>query len=132
MKKRIAILLGITQLFVAFGALPTGVMMILQSDGSGLGMTVDGLEGTPFSNYFIPGLFLFVVNGLCQLVGGILSLMRRKQAGLIGLALGIILVLWICVQVYLIGLTHFLQYLFFCVGVLEVILGYLLYARKGE
>jgi hypothetical protein len=122
MKKNL--LLGITELIVALAALPAGLLFILHPDGSALQMPVTLLEGSPFHDYLIPGLFLFTVNGLCQLGAAILSFRRHRLAGHAGLILGILLMSWIVIQVLIIGLNSFLQYTFFIVGFLEVILAW--------
>ncbi|MFT5167537.1 MAG: hypothetical protein ACI8P3_002775 [Saprospiraceae bacterium] len=129
MQKRVGLFLGILQVFVAVGAIPAGLSMIFEPDGSGLGLSSKVLVGSPFQDFFIPGLFLFFVNGLLNALGAVFSIKRKKYAGIFGLVLGIILLLWICIQVYFIGLTHFLQPLFFAVGVVELILSYI-YIRK--
>lgn len=120
MKSRILLFLGITELVVALGALPAGWLFITHPDGSAMQVSVDMLKGSPFPNFLIPGLFLFTVNGVFQLFASLLSFTRRKYAGIAGLALGTILVLWICIQVAIIGLNSFLQYAFFLIGVLEI------------
>ncbi len=116
------LLLAITELIVALGALPAGMLFILHPDGSALQMSVALLQGSPFHDYLIPGLFLFTVNGLCQLGAAVLSFRRHRFAPWAGLALGIILLCWIAIQVSIIGLTSYLQYLFFAVGILEIFL----------
>ena len=122
MKRKITIALGILQTFVAIGAIPAGFSMIIQPDGSGLGMNTDILKHSPFPDFLIPGLFLFIVNGLLNLAAAVLSFVRNRFSGIPGLLLGIALVVWICVQVYYIHLTSFLQPLFLCIGLTEIIL----------
>jgi len=58
------------ELFVAFWAFAGGIGMM----GGGLDLPSEWLEGTPFSDYFIPGLILFIV------VGGA-CLLRRSPSG---------------------------------------------------
>jgi len=57
-------ILGIIQSIVAIGAIPAGFLLVTQPDGKGLGMAIDFLQNSPFQDFFIPGLFLFIVNGL--------------------------------------------------------------------
>jgi hypothetical protein len=125
MKKHIYIILGIIQLFVALGALPAGYSMIVEPNGSGLGMNPGFLEGSPFHDYFIPGLFLFTVNGLFNLAGATVSFFKGKYTGLIGIGLGASLIVWITVQVLSIQMYHFLQPVYFVIGAIEIVLGYL-------
>ncbi len=73
LKKRGNLILGIIQLFVALGAIPAGYSLIAEPDGSGLGMSLNLLSGSPFNDFFIPGLCLFIVNGIFNLAGSILA-----------------------------------------------------------
>ena len=125
MIKRAAILLGLIQIFVAIGGIPAGLSMIFMPDGTGVGMSTEILLKSPFHDFLIPGLFLFIVNGLFNIVCAVISFKRNKYTGILGLALGIFLIMWICVQVYFVGLNHFLQPLFFIVGIIEIILSYI-------
>lgn len=131
MKRKLPIILGIIQLFVAISALPTGYSMMVQPDGSDLGMTVDLLKGSPFSDFFIPGIFLFTVNGLFNLVSAIFSFYRFKYTYLLGFLLGTAMVIWISVQVYSVGLNHFLQPTYFVIGLIEITLSIWLYKLVG-
>jgi hypothetical protein len=45
---------------IGVGALVSGAMLFLAPDGHLLGWTVEMLKGTPFPNYFAPGLILFL------------------------------------------------------------------------
>ncbi|MCX6254133.1 MAG: hypothetical protein NTV31_06595 [Bacteroidia bacterium] len=112
------------------GALPVGYLMITKPDGSGAGMTVDILSGSPFRDFFIPGLFLFTINGLFNLVSSILSFFKFRYASFLGFGLGIALIIWISVQVYSVGLTHFLQPTYFIIGIGETILSIYIYKTE--
>ena len=125
--------LGMIQVFVAVWALPAGLSMITNPTGMGLGMSPQLLSDSPFDSFLIPGLFLFFVNGLANVLGAFLSFKRHLYAGILGLALGIFLVLWIVAQVYFIGFAHFLQPLFMLIGLIECWLGYRIsrYVTRG-
>ena len=131
-RKKKYLFLGITEAFVALGALPAGYSMIVEPDGGGLGMTLSLLSGSPFKDFFIPGLFLFIVNGLLNVAGAVLSFKKSKFAPVTGLVLGFGLLIWIVVQVYSVGLNHFLQPAYFMIGVGEIILSFSLYSAKDN
>ncbi|HEY5471108.1 MAG TPA: hypothetical protein VIK07_11350 [Bacteroidales bacterium] len=120
--KRANLQLGLIQLLVVIGAIPAGYLFLSAPDGSKLGMTVEALAGSPFKDYFIPGLYLFIVNGLFNLVASILTLYKFKYSSFIGMALGLSLIVWVSVQVYSVGLTHFLQPTYFIIGIAEIVL----------
>ncbi len=84
-------LLGGLQTFIGVGALAGGLMLMLEPSGSGMGFPVELLQGSPFPDYRIPGVFLFTVNGLGSLVGAGLSFARHRHAGEAAALLGGIL-----------------------------------------
>jgi hypothetical protein len=130
--KWLAFSLGILQAFISLGAVAGGLALILKPDGSNLGLPLEWLRGSPFSNYLIPGLVLLVVNGLGSLAGGVASFFRYRYAGEIAVALGAFLMMWIVAQVWWIGLSHWLQPLYFGFGGVELGLGLLLQGTFGQ
>ena len=110
---------GILQLFVALGALVAGAMFILEPSGRLLQAPTEMLKATPFSNYLLPGIILFCVNGLGQAAAGILTLRRDTRAGIIGGVFGLGLIIWLFVQVTLIGGGYLIQNVFFAIGIAE-------------
>lgn len=130
-EKSISTTLGIIQSLVALSAIPAGFLMIIQPDGSKLGIPLELLDASPFSDFFIPGLFLFLVNGLAQGFAGFSTLIQYKFYRTLGFILGIVLVLWIIIQVYFVNPIHFLQVIYFILGIAEVVLSlFLLNSKK--
>ena len=123
MKKLIHILEGVLQFFIGLGAAVSGILMAIKPDGSIMQMPLSMLKGSPFTDFFVPGIILFLVNGLGNITAGILSFKRHKLAGFAGMFFGFGLIIWIFVQVNMIGGGHWLQYLYFTLGVLELLLG---------
>jgi hypothetical protein len=99
-------------------------------DGSGMMMSTKSLAGSPFRDFFIPGLFLFTVNGIFNLISGVLCFFKNKYTWEIGFLLGIALLIWIGVQVWSIGLNHFLQPTYFIIGIIEIVIS--LKIRRSE
>lgn len=129
--KKYYIILGFIQAFTALGAIPAGIGYISDPSGEGMGTTTKILENSPFTSFLIPGLFLLIVNGLGQAAGAWLSFTRKHLAAKASITLGIILILWIILQVFWIGLTHFLQPFFFIVGIIEAGTGWYLLRDKN-
>jgi len=115
---------GALQFFVAIGALIVGVMFMLEPSGRLVEAPLDMLKATPFSSYFVPGLVLFCINGLGQAAAGYLTLRRHRLAGICGGVFGLGLIIWIFVQVTLIGGGHVLQNIYFTFGVAETTLAF--------
>lgn len=125
----ISILLGMLQLFIALSAIPPGIMLVVQPNGSSLGFTLELLEGSPFQSYLLPGLFLFGVIGLGNLFAAIFTFQMKLLAPTLGVGLGIILLGWIFVQVYITGWISFLQPLYLGVGAIELLVAF--WSRKA-
>jgi hypothetical protein len=122
--------LGALQVFIGIGGIAGGFGLVTEPSGSNLGFHVDLLSKSPFSDYLIPGLVLLAVNGFGNLTGGILSFFRYRYAGPCAGALGAFLVIWIVAQVWWIGLTIWLQPLFCGLGMVELVLGFLLWRTE--
>ena len=126
MKKALFIIQGIIQVFVGIGGLVCGAMLVLFPSGKILQMPLDLLKDSPFQNFLIPGLILFLVNGVGQFTAGVMTFRRHSLAGYTGAVFGLGLMIWIFVQVNLIGGGHILQYVYFTLGVIETALAFLI------
>ena len=127
-KRKVYIILGSLQAFIGLGAFGGGLMLVIDPSGSTLGVPMSFLEGSPFLDYLIPGVFLLAVNGVGSMVGAGLSFTRRRYAKDIAIVLGAILVAWIVVQVVIIRSIGWLHILYFILGVVELGIG--LYIRR--
>ena len=127
-KMKVYIGLGILQAFIGLGALGGGFMLVRDPSGSALELPMSLLEGSPFPDFLIPGMFLLAVNGVGSMIGAGLSFARRRYAQEIAIVLGAILVAWIVIQVVIISSFHWLHVLYFILGVVELGIG--LYIRR--
>jgi hypothetical protein len=123
MKKVLFVCQGILQYLIGLGAVVSGFMMIIKPGGDTLYLPLSMLQGSPFANFLIPGIILFTVNGIGNLFAGILSFRRHQLAGFAGIFFGLALMIWIFVQVNMIGGGHWLQYLYFTLGLVELVSG---------
>jgi hypothetical protein len=124
--KRLATILGALQVFIGLGAVGGGLALVLDPSGANLGIPLELLNNSPFSNYFIPGIVLMLVNGIGSLAGGVASFTRYRCAGEIAMALGAFLLAWIIVQVWWIEAFHWLHAMYIILGLLEITFGWLL------
>lgn len=129
--KKYYIILFCLQALVALGALPAGWAYIADPSGSSMGVSSGMLANSPLKDFLIPGLFLFIVHGLGNITGAVLSLTGKPLAGKAGLVLGTLLCLWIVVQVWWITLSSFMQPLFFGIGLFEILLAWTI-IRKSK
>lgn len=112
-------------LFNSIGALAGGGSLVTDPSGKGLQLPLEYLQHTAFSNYFIPGLILFIVNGLFGLLVAGAVLFRYKRYPLFMIAQGILLGGWILVQMLLLQVVHLLHISFLFIAVTLMILGFL-------
>lgn len=125
-KKYLFVSQGVLQILVGTGATVSGMMLIMRPSEKLLQAPLEMLRGSPFSDFFIPGIILFLVIGIGQLLAGVITLRRHPNAALTGAVFGIALMIWIFVQVNMIGGRHILQYSYFFVGVIETSLAFLM------
>jgi hypothetical protein len=122
-------LLGYLQIFIGVGAIAGGIQLIILPDGSGMGMSTKILEHSPFTNFLIPGITLFIVIGLGNFFGSWLSLKKKKMAGIYGSIMGATLISWMLIQIILIGWGIWLQPFYLTIGTVELICGFILFKK---
>ncbi len=140
MKRSISANLLILLIFLqAISAVPSGLSLIIDPSGKGIGLPPGVLENTPFKNFLIPGLFLFVVFGLLPLITlyGLLSRKKLNWAQKINwdkkfhwsctfsFYIGLLLILWINMQLYFGIAFNKLHFSYTILGVLIIILSQL-------
>jgi len=116
--------LVITEAFVALSALVAGAMFVAEPSGRLMGMTEVTLARSPFRNYLVPGIVLFMVVGGTQAVAAWAEMRRWPRAGWLSVVAGAVLAGWIAVQVAMIGLGHPMQPSLFVAGVVIAGLGW--------
>jgi len=125
---------SILLLFNGIGALYGGLNLMILPDGSSIQLSLRWLEHTPFQDYLIPGIILFIMNGLLSiLILGVL-LLRVKNYEWLVVIQGVILISWISTQIILIQTINFLHLILGLTGVSMIISGLLLkeIGKKGS
>jgi hypothetical protein len=99
------------------------VLVMLNAFGGGYyglsgapGVDPAWLDGTPFSSYFVPSLFLFTVIGGGMAVATAAWILKSRVAPWLSLAMGVTLMSWIVVQVAMIGYVSWMQPVSFVAG----------------
>jgi hypothetical protein len=105
--KTILKVIAILLLFVnGSGAVYGGFQMITDPSGSKLQMPLSFLEFSPFEDYLIPGIILFIVNGIFSFVAlATIFLETRKYPWFIILQ-GILLSGWIIIQLLFVRMFY--------------------------
>jgi hypothetical protein len=119
---RIAIAL---EVFLAIGALGGGAALLLGPRGEILPLPVSLLDASPFADYFVPGAVLFIVIGLGPLAAAVLTWRRHRLAPLFACATGEALIIWLVVEIAIVGYSNKppLQAFYLSLGVLIVLVG---------
>ncbi len=125
MKLLLTIVAAALLLFNGIGALYGGWSLMAYPDGSDLQMPIEWLERTPFSDFLIPGIILFIANGLCSIFVFAMLLFNHKKASWLVMAQGVILMGWIVVQILLVQKYHPLQLILGVAGIGLIAAGYL-------
>ena len=122
-------------LFQSIGAIPAGFSMIIDPSGQQMGLPIALLEQSPFSNFLIPGLFLFIILGVLPALTfyGLIKKPTMKWLEKLNLYkqyhwswtfsyyLGLILILWINMQLFFIKDWSILHFVYSMLGVLIIV-----------
>ena len=117
-------------LFLGISAIGGGGQFLLDPTGDIIGMPVDVLAGSPFTDFLLPGLILFTVLGLFPL--GVLYGLYTKSdwAWPAVIMVGTALIIWIVVQGLIVGFGHWLQWLYLSLGFVLILLALLPSVRR--
>jgi hypothetical protein len=94
------------EVVLAIGALAGGLILMLAPRGEILPLPLSALAGSPFDTYFVPGLILFGVIGLGPLVAARLAWLRHPLAPTAAFIVGAGLLIWVAVEVAIIGYSN--------------------------
>ncbi|KIG19207.1 hypothetical protein DB30_04672 [Enhygromyxa salina] len=117
---------------LAVGGFMAGVALLTAPDGASLGWSTASLDGTPFSNYVVPALFLLTLTGVFPALVAIATLARRPWSMWGHLVMGGLSVAWIGGQILTIGYISLLQPIFGAIAFLITTLGLMLYAQARD
>ncbi len=122
--KAIRVSLIALHLFVGVGALFGGAAAMFNPTAPMPGITTEALRNGPFTDFLLPGLFLFLVLGLGNVAAGVLALVRRQHPwqGYVTGVLGAAMVCWIVVQCLVLWYVGGLHILYFLLGAAQGLL----------
>lgn len=73
------------------------------------GVPTEWLRGSPFSDYSIPSVILFVVVGGSFFLAAVAVLFRWRQDRLLAIGAGLVVLGWIAIQLAIIGYVSWMQ-----------------------
>ena len=97
--------LGVLLAFGALNAFGGGYYGMAGAEG----VPTAWLEGSPFTDYFVPSLVLFVIVGGSFLLAAVAVLARRRSGRMLALGAGVIVLGWLTVQLAIIGYVSWMQ-----------------------
>jgi hypothetical protein len=115
------ILLLIVLAFVAVTSVSCGVMMIIEPSGSLLLLDLHWLKNTSFHNFSIPGLIL-IATGAVHFFSWYFIKMNKPVGMWWAVAAGILIIGYEVVQMILLQMTYWLQYIYFVLGFFIVLM----------
>ena len=130
MKRPLSVtILVVLELFYAVLGMVSGVILLADPSGAGLGFTSEVRDKIPFHSFFAVGLFLFAIYGLGSLLlaygawtrkelvfGRISKAFGHHWSWIGGMALIGILLIWLAVEGLLIGLDYPATYFTVAIG----------------
>jgi len=126
----------VLQFLLGLGAVISGGLFIIAPDGRPMQMPLYMLRNTPFATFLLPAMLLFTFVGIYPLIVAYSLFARPSWIRLdllnpfkimyrgwtASLVAGVILIIWICVQVIMFGSVSFLHVLYFVWGVAILLL----------
>jgi hypothetical protein len=128
-------ILLVLHLMLGLGAVGGGLVLMIRPDGSLLHMPVSALQGSPFHDFLLPGVILFLVLGVLPVFTFAILIARPQWAFLhainiypgrypgwmFSLFVGIALLIWMDVELAVIGYGAAIQMLYSLWGLLLII-----------
>jgi hypothetical protein len=94
------------EVLLSIGALGGGLVLIVAPRGEIMALPLSALAGSPFDTYLGPGVILFTVLGLGPLVAARLAWLRHPLAPFAALVVGTALLIWVGVEIAIIGYSN--------------------------
>ena len=112
--------------FNGIGALYGGYSLIAYPDGSDIHLDPALLAHTPFPDYFVPGIILFIANGVLSIVALISLVLKHKKYYNYVLFQGCILLGWLIIQILLIRKIDMMHYIMGITGTGMLVCGFII------
>ncbi|HHX22689.1 MAG TPA: hypothetical protein GX723_01505 [Thermoanaerobacterales bacterium] len=129
--KKLKSLLLVLHVFVGVGALAGGLAAITNPDNP-MGVTVEALENSPFNNFLIPGIILFTIIGVGNIVSAITLRLDFKLQGYVSSIFSWALVIWIVVQCIMLNDIVSLHVIFFVIGLVQAVISATILFKKRQ
>jgi hypothetical protein len=113
------------EIVLSIGAIGGGIALMAGPRGEVLPLPVSALAGSPFVDYFVPGVILFIVLGLGPLGAAVPAWRRHPAAPFLTVGVGGALLIWLIVQFAIVGYSNDppLQPIYLGLGIVITLVG---------
>ncbi|MBN2350704.1 MAG: hypothetical protein JXJ22_17840 [Bacteroidales bacterium] len=114
--------------FLGIGGIYGGWVLLSDPGGNKFQWSLELLEGTPFKNFLIPGIILFIMNGLLPLAIALLGIVKAWKYKWLIILQGIILIGWLTAEL-LFNSNFFwpgMHYSLYSMGIIFIVIGIIL------
>ncbi|OYU81817.1 MAG: hypothetical protein CFE23_02760 [Flavobacterium sp. BFFFF1] len=118
-------------IIVGLNAVYAGIVLIVYPNGEILGLSRTILKYSPFTDFYIPGIFLLVLNGISSITVAISTAANKKYYPRLITMQGIILVFWLVFQVNYLRKVTTLQLAMLLLGILLISIGEIITVKKS-
>lgn len=134
MKKTLRIIVIILLIFLALNAIGGGLFLIADPSGKAIQISIELLQGTPFTDYLIPGIILLFANGILSLATAILTIRKVKSYPWFIILQGCVLIGWLTFEIILNKkfFSPILHYPLYTIGIIFIISGFTIEKWKGS
>ena len=113
-------------ILTAVNAMIAGALFMIDSTGQKMGMHVSYFQYSPFRSFLIPGIILFVANGLLNFFAAYALIKNKLYAPVLIICQGAILCGWIVIQVLMVRDITALHVIMLTIGLILALCGFLL------
>jgi hypothetical protein len=131
-KLTIRLIAIILLLFNGIGAIYGGGLLIIDRTGGRIELPLHWLEHAPFADYLVPGIVLFIFNGLSSLTIAVAGAMRAEWFSRFVIAQGLVLAGWLIVQINMIQFVYFLHYVMGSIALLLILIGGYMMSKQHQ
>lgn len=111
--------------FNGISAIFGGGCLIYDPSGEFLQLPIDLLDNSGFSDFLIPGIVLFSINGLFNLWVGLYGIRKNKLFPNLTIVCGLCLTIWLTIQIMIIKDFYApLHVPYYLVGIALIVLGF--------
>jgi hypothetical protein len=96
----------VLEIILGIGAMGGGLVLMIAPRGEIMPLPMSALSGSPFDTYLVPGVILFAVLGVGPLVAARLAWLRHPLAPTAAIVVGAALLIWVAVEVAIIGYSN--------------------------